>query len=419
MPQRCATATQYPPPASRTILTPCALRVHPRAQSRLNLKRLRLWLLIAVAFIAILLLGNGGLIAFVTAIYKDTYVKGDTTMSDANGKVVGTRVATHNLPLIVAPVLPDDELFSVETLRLTLPGSTSGPPELGSGEAINEVSPGVVNSVRMFRISSVEKINSTAVVFYGHGGEEIRVWNGVTTVRLAATGPEIPICSADVTCAAFQVEGAELAEKYQAEAEALLEPFAEGRRRLADECQDPFGSVGRDMAQTAAEDRCNPVITTEAACRSRATKTGMVFGRAGDWDAPYHGCFSYLQSQVLFGRRGSIAQMSEQMPPDNPYDRLYQNEDGNVDPSCLLLSNQAKLESNQANLASMLKMLLLLADPACSDFSKYSSKHSKSDCPRENGCSIGVGVEDYAGAEAPAEVGVDYAGRRLARGSHG
>ena len=152
MPQRCATATQYPPPASRTILTPCALLVHPRAQSRLNLKRLRLCLLIAAAFIAILLLGNGGLIAFVTAIYKDTYVKGDTTMSNANGKVVGTRVATHNLPLIVAPVLPDDELFSVETLRLTLPGSTSGPPELGSGEAINEVSPGVVNSVRMFRI---------------------------------------------------------------------------------------------------------------------------------------------------------------------------------------------------------------------------------------------------------------------------
>ena len=83
-----------------------------------------------------------------------------------------------------------------------------------------------------------------------------------------------------------------------------------------------------------------------------------------------------------------------------------------MDADCLLLSNQAKLESNQANLASMLKMLLLLADPACSDFSKYSSKHSKSDCPRENGCSIGVGV-DYAGAEATAEAGVDYAGRRL------
>ena len=89
--------------------------------------------------------------------------------------------------------------------------------------------------------------------------------------------------------------------------------------------------------------------------------------------------------------------MTEQMPPDNPYDRFHQNEDGvgNVDPSCLLLSNQAKLESNQANLASMLKMLLLLANPACSDF-------SKSDCPRENGCSIDF--VDYAG-EASTEAG--------------
>ena len=272
------TATQYPPPASRTILTPCALLVHPRAQSRLNLKRLRLCLLIAIAFIAILLLGNGGLIAFVTAIYKDTYVKGDTTMSNANGKVVGTRVATHNLPLIVAPVLPDDELFSVETLRVTLPGRTTGPTELGSGEAINEVSPGVVNSVR---ISRVEKVNSTAVVFYGQGGEEIRVWNGVTTVRLSATGPEIPVCSADVTCAAFQVEGAELAQKYQAEAEALLEPFAEGRRRLAEDCLNPYGAAGRDMAQAAAQERCNPVITTPGECKRAAEKIGHAYSLFG------------------------------------------------------------------------------------------------------------------------------------------
>ena len=77
----------------------------------------------------------------------------------------------------------------------------------------------------MFRISSVEKINSTAVVFHALGGEQIRAWNGVTTVRLSDSGPEIPVCSANVTCAAFQVEGAELAEKYLAQAEALLVPF--------------------------------------------------------------------------------------------------------------------------------------------------------------------------------------------------
>ena len=65
------------------------------------------------------------------------------------------------------------------------------------------------------------------------------MWNGVTTVRLSATGPEIHVCSADVTCAAFQVEGAELAKKYLAEAEALLEPFAlafAGGRRLNHKC---------------------------------------------------------------------------------------------------------------------------------------------------------------------------------------
>eukprot|EP00964_Phaeocystis_antarctica_P020939 scaffold11587_cov56-Phaeocystis_antarctica.AAC.2 len=190
-------------------------------------------------------LGNAGLTSAVVILAKDTYVKGDTTMSNSNGEVVGTRMATHNLPLIVAPVLPDDELFSVETLRVTLPGSTTGPAEVtnsgeavngevGSGEAINEVGPGVVNS---FRISRVEKVNSTAVVFHALGGEQVRVWNGVTTVRLSATGPEIPVCSANVTCAAFQVEGAELAEKYLAQAEALLVPFEKGRRRLATRCR--------------------------------------------------------------------------------------------------------------------------------------------------------------------------------------
>ena len=191
-------------------------------------------LFILFLFTLFLLLGIGGLVALVTAIYKDTYVKGDTTMSNARGEVVGTRVATHDLPLLVAPVLPDDELFSVETIRVTLPGGPADPAEFGSGEAINnEVIPGVVTSLR---ISRVDKVNSTAVVFHALGGEQIRVWNGVTTVRLSATGPEIHVCSADVTCAAFQVEGAELAKKYLAEAEALLEPFAEGRRRLSHKC---------------------------------------------------------------------------------------------------------------------------------------------------------------------------------------
>ena len=145
------------------------------AQSHLDLKKTHRMLFILFLFTLFLILGIGGLVAFVTAIYKDTYVKGDTTMSNAKGEVVGTRVATHDLPLFVAPVLPLKELFSVETIHVTLPGSsTTGPPEVSSGEAINEVGPGVVNSIRMFRISGVQKINSTVVVFHALGGLHLR-----------------------------------------------------------------------------------------------------------------------------------------------------------------------------------------------------------------------------------------------------
>jgi hypothetical protein len=378
--------------------------VHPRAQSRLNLKRLRLWLIIAMAFIVILLLGNGGLIAFVTAIYKDTYVKGDTTMSDANGKVVLTGKATHNLPLIVAPVLPDDELFSVETLRVTLPGSTSGPPELGSGEAINEVIPGVVNSVR---ISRVEKVNSTAVVFYGQGGEEIRVWNGVTTVRLSATGPEIPVCSADVTCAAFQVEGAELADKYLAEAETLLEPFAEGRRRLAKECDDPLSSDQRGTMQMSARDMCQP--TTEAACRRLALKLGMPFG-GSSVKYVYFGCYGFFENgKAYFGGGGTETQKLQAMArlPAYAWTPLRLS---SLDTDCLLLSNQAELQSNQADLRSMLLATLVVSSPNPNEPNPNPTPNPTGtlcghfnfhECPTANGCQPMTGAWVCVGTWQP------------------
>lgn len=203
--------------------------------------RLRLWLVVAIVLIVILLLGNGGLIALTTAIYKDTYVKGDTTLSNAKGQVVGTRAATHNLPLLVAPVLPDNELFSAETIHFKVPTINLGP---NGTSGLSDVASSRRISVR---VSRVEKVNSTAVVFYGIGGEEIRVWNGVTTARLSATGAETTICSADVTCAAFQVEGAGLTEKYLAEAEAALGPFAESRRRLLMACEGSHAPIEKQM----------------------------------------------------------------------------------------------------------------------------------------------------------------------------
>jgi len=305
----------------RLDVTEAVAIIHDTAESRLNLKRVRIGLIVAIAIIFFLLLGNGCLIALVTAIFKDTYIKGDTTMSNANGEVVRTGVATHDLPLLVAPVLPDDQLSSVETIRVTLPGRTPGPIEFGSGEAVNEVGPSEIN---WFRISRVQKINSTVVVFHALGGETIRVWNGVTTVRLSATGPEIPVCSSNVTCAAFQVEGAKLAEKYLAEAEALLEPFVDGRRRLAEAC----------LATKVDDPLCRP--TTPALCAALASRNGQTYIMSGYWGY-IDGCYSHDDGNHLntayFGLGGSDVEKLELLGnrPSHEY-RIEQRDLACLDP---------------------------------------------------------------------------------------
>ena len=324
----------------------------------------------------LLLLSMTGLVALVTAMYKDTYVKGDTTMSNAKGQVVGTRAATHDLPLLVARVLPDNELSSVETIRVTLPGSPlpgspADPAEVGSGEATKEVIPGVVNT---FRISRVEKVNLTAVVFHALGGEQVSVWNGVTTVCLSATGPEIPVCSADVTCAAFQVEGAELAEKYLAEAEALLAPFEEGRRRLSQDCRDPFRRIDdahkhRLHMQERAEKICAP--TNQHYCKRLAMKHGLKWigkkSPSGKYKWPDDGNSGKFRKQYIYGcfadKNGDVRFVDGVDKEENmlypfatgwQYQRLE-----SLDFECLMLSNQARLDLQSENIKSVIKVLML------------------------------------------------------------
>ena len=107
---------------------------------------------------------------------------------------MGTRAATHHLPLLVAPVLPDNELFSVETIHYKLPtiNEINASPNVTGGGEVGLSLSGAVNSLHIsVRVSRVEMVNSTAIVCYGLGGEEIRVWNGVTA-RLSAAAPRHP-----------------------------------------------------------------------------------------------------------------------------------------------------------------------------------------------------------------------------------
>jgi len=191
-----------------------------------QVKRRLKWVAAFCMLIALVVMAaNTGTTAAMIFVMKDMHVYRGVndglhpTASDGHGSVVLTGTATYDLPLFVAPVLPDEELFSVDKIRLTL-------PDIEYGE----------DAVNSFRIAKVVKVNSTVVVFHALGGEQIHIVNGITTVRLSATGDAIPVCSASVTCAAFQVDSSALAEKYVAEAEALLAPFAEGRRLRVARC---------------------------------------------------------------------------------------------------------------------------------------------------------------------------------------
>ena len=232
--------------------------------------------------------------------------------NDGRGHVLLTGAATHDLPLYVAPVLDVEELFSVDKIRVTVPD--------------REVSQNVVTS---FHITRVTKVNSTAVVFYALGGAQIRVWNGVTTVRFMADGPDIPVCSANVTCAAFQVDSLALAEKYIAEAEASLLPFSEGRRRLAEACIDPLTPERRTDMQATANTKC--AETCENTCRwpSDGVCSDGGEGSVNEGNSPFY-CF-YGTDCADCGSRPSL------------------------DTDCLLLSNQAKLD----------KKLDTLSTPSC------------------------------------------------------
>ena len=231
--------------------------------------------------------------------------------NDGHGHVLLTGAATHDLPLYVAPVLDVEELFSVDKIRVTVPD--------------REVSQNVVTS---FHITRVTKVNSTAVVFYALGGEQIRVWNGVTTVRFMADGPDIPVCSANVTCAAFQVDSLALAEKYIAEAEASLLQFSEGRRRLAEACIDPLTPEQRTDMQATANTKC--AETCENTCRWPGDGICSDGGAGSNNEGGAFYCFYGTDCEDC-GKRPSL------------------------DTDCLLLSNQAKLD----------KKLDTLSAPSC------------------------------------------------------
>ena len=169
--------------------------------------------------------------------------------NDGHDPLVPTGEATYKLPLIVAPTLDERALFSAKTVSVKI-------FDLEFGKKVSA----------SLRISRVTKINETAVVFHAEDDNraEVRVINGVTTGRLTSDGPFMPVCSADVTCAAFQVDSANV-EKLLADTEVNLKNFSEGRRRLDEACRldqpvfDPLPGQERTRMQSVAQKKCAPL----------------------------------------------------------------------------------------------------------------------------------------------------------------
>ena len=180
-----------------------------------QVKRRLKWLAaFCMVFALVVVALNTGTTAAMIHVLKDLHVHRSglhPTASDGRGNIVLTGTATYDLPLFVAPVIPEEELFNVDKIRVTLPNS-----EFEEEDAVNS-----------FRITRVEKVNSTVVIFYALGGEQIRVVNGDTAVRMWGGtddgADDIPVCEGNITCAAFEVDSSTLAEKYIAEAEASLQ----------------------------------------------------------------------------------------------------------------------------------------------------------------------------------------------------
>ena len=169
--------------------------------------------------------------------------------NDGHDQPVPTGEATYKLPLIVAPTLDERALFSAKTVSVKI-------FDLEFGKKVSA----------SLRISRVTKINETAVIFHAEDDNraEVRVMNGVTTARLTSDGPFMPVCSADVTCAAFQVDSANV-EKLLADTEVNLKNFSEGRRRLDEACRldqpvfDPLPGQERTRMQSVAQKKCAPL----------------------------------------------------------------------------------------------------------------------------------------------------------------
>ena len=196
-------------------------------QTEMRNRNLKILLKIGAAVCGALILCIVGLSTATSFALKDQFTV-NQLLSDNNDGVIQTGDAAFRVPLLAAPTLPLNLLQTIDLMTMTVPIYASNGTVTGT-------------HLRAEKVSSVDVINDVRITFNLATGDYIQIWDGDADIYEVDPNGNVrnyPLCTTDVTCAAFEVSSASNADAYLATAQAALEAAgfsitsASGRRRL-------------------------------------------------------------------------------------------------------------------------------------------------------------------------------------------
>ena len=235
-------------------------------EQRRNARKLCIALIAAIIIILILFGGVGGLVTAVVSAFKDTAAVGATLASN-DGHVMKTSKALTPVPLLAAPVLPQEQLEGIDSIT------------------VSYVDPTLQTKVRgNMQIAAAFHVSKTRVKLETASAtvKEVLIWDGKATVTLA-DGSTADVCESDVRCSALMVDDAAQSDALHAEALRELEAAnitdVEWAADAADADTDADNGAPlrlRRLSQTCRSASCRATSSTSARKDARKLSRGSM-----------------------------------------------------------------------------------------------------------------------------------------------
>lgn len=170
------------------------------ARQRRTLGHVKIGGLLMLLIVTILLAGNTGLMMWALQVTKQFSIhsSGALTLTDSEGKVAKVALAQQDaVPFLIAPVLTVQELSEVKFLHVSLPTHVAG-----------------------FNVIGFDLYSKTRMRFHTAEGYDLHVDNGFTYLRMGAN-QTVQVCTANITCSAFNIKGLDVPSLTQQALHAL------------------------------------------------------------------------------------------------------------------------------------------------------------------------------------------------------